>query len=301
MSIVKLLDGRSLAGRILAAVAARAGRLKREAGVAPGLGVLLAGDDPLAVATLMLKRRACERVGIFFLTTRLPGAPAQAGAIAALDRLNVDPRVHGILLQLPLPPYMDLSEVTRRLSPEKDIDCMHPLNLGTLVSGIPALPPCTPVAVQRLLEEHAYGPEGKRVAVCGTGRTLALPLANMLSQKREAANATVTVCPTLSPVALPLLREAEIIIADLGAPEALRGDMVREGAVVVDGGNHRMPDRASPGGYRLAGDVHFPSVAERAAAITPVPGGVGPVTVAVMLENTVIAAERALAGHRPGE
>lgn len=284
----RILDGRALARQVEAEVRARVERLERERGIRPGLDVVLVGEDPASVVYTRRKIKASERVGIRGRLHRLPASASQGELEALVDALNADPEVHGVLVQAPLPGGLDFEAVIERLSPAKDVDGLHPDNLGRLLAGSPALVACTPLAVVRLLEANGVELRGRRCVVVGRSRIVGRPLAALLL----ARDATVTVCHSRTPDLARHTRDAEVLVVAANRPGLIGPEHVAPGAVVVDVGIHRLPDG------RLAGDVRFEEVAARAAAITPVPGGVGPMTVAMLLHNTVEAAWRAPVGSR---
>lgn len=287
-----LLDGKRVAGQVRRDVAERAARLKASTGVTPALAALIVGDNPGSQVYVRMKRRACEEVGIEAETFNL-GQDATGEEVGEwVRRANANPRFHGILVQLPLPAQVDEGQVLRQLDPAKDVDGLHPENVGRLALGQPRFVPCTPGGIQELLLRTGHSPEGKKVVVCGRSQIVGTPVALLLMHKRSGANATVTVCHTGTRDLAATTRQAEVLIVAMGRPRAITGDMVGEGAVVVDVGVNRVDDPSRERGYRLEGDVDFDSVAERASAITPVPGGVGPMTVAMLTRNTLLAAER---------
>jgi len=225
-------------------------------------------------------------------TLHLPAETPEAELLDLIARINADPAIHGMIVQLPLPSHLDEQRVTGAIAPEKDADALHPLNVGRLFKGEPYLLPCTPAGVVELLVRSGHPPDARHVVICGRSNLVGRPLAAILIQKRQGANATVTICHTGTNDLAYYTRQADILVAAMGAPRVITADMVREGAVVIDVGINRIDDPTRKAGYRLVGDVDFDAVAEKAAAITPVPGGVGPMTVAMLLANTVTAAEQ---------
>lgn len=274
----RLIDGRALAAAVRARVGERVARL-RSRGVVPGLAVILVGDDPASQIYVRNKERAAGEVGIRSLVERLPAGVSQEAVLALVARLNADPGVHGILIQSPVPPPLDFEALVAALDPAKDVDGFHPLNMGLLARGRPALVPCTPKGVMALLRAAGVDPAGREAVVVGRSLIVGRPLALLLL----AADATVTVCHRRTADLATHTRRADILVAAAGRPGLIRPEMVKEGAAVVDVGINRVEGR-------IVGDVH-PQVAEVAAWLTPVPGGVGPMTVAMLLENTVAAAE----------
>jgi len=291
----ELIDGKAIAADVRREVAAAAADLA-EAGTRPGLAVVLVGVDPASQVYVRMKTRACEEVGIAARDIELPADTPQEELEALVDGLNADPGVHGILVQLPLPGDLDETPVVERVRPEKDVDGLHPVNVGRLALGDPdAVRPCTPAGIQELLRRIDFDPEGRRVVIVGRSNLVGRPLASILLQKEPFANATVTVAHSRTRELGAVTREAELLVAAVGRPEIITADMVREGAVVIDVGVNRVDDPSDERGYRLVGDVAFDEVREVASWITPVPGGVGPMTIAMLLHNTVTAAGRAAA------
>ncbi|MDE2860411.1 MAG: bifunctional methylenetetrahydrofolate dehydrogenase/methenyltetrahydrofolate cyclohydrolase FolD [Chloroflexota bacterium] len=291
-----VIDGNAIAQEIRAEATQAAADLQARSGVAPGLAVVLVGDDPASAVYVRNKERACREAGIRAETLNLPGDTSQNEIIAAVRRLNDDPAVHGILVQLPLPSHVDERSVILSLDPDKDVDGLHPVNVGRLVQGEPLFVPCTPWGIQEMLVRSGHSPEGKHVVVCGRSDIVGKPVAMLLVQKQTGANATLTMCHTGTADLAAVTRTADILVVAIGRAEAVTADMVSEGAVVIDVGINRVDDATRQRGYRLVGDVDYRGVSEKAAAITPVPGGVGPMTVAMLLKNTLRAAERAIAG-----
>ncbi|MFQ5677858.1 MAG: bifunctional methylenetetrahydrofolate dehydrogenase/methenyltetrahydrofolate cyclohydrolase FolD [Gemmatimonadota bacterium] len=296
----KLIDGRAIAAEVRAEVARRVAKLEGE-GIRPGLGVVLVGEDPASGVYVRMKTRACQEAGIVARDVHLPASVDAETLLGELDALNEDPEIHGILVQLPLPGHLDEPSVTERVRPDKDVDGFHPVNIGRLVRGDPdAIRPATPAGIQELLKRIGFDPTGRHAVIVGRSNIVGLPMAQILLQKEAWANATVTVAHSRTRDLGHISRQAELLIVAVGRPEIVRGDMVREGAVVIDVGVNRVPDEGSEKGYRLVGDVAFEEAAERAAWITPVPGGVGPMTIAMLLQNTVAAARRLGAGAPSG-
>ena len=286
-----IIDGKLMAEQIRAEIADGVARLKETAGVTPGLAAVLVGDDPASAVYVRNKRRACDEAGMFSDTLQLPAETSQDELIDVVRRLNDDSRFHGILVQLPLPPHIEERDVILAIDPDKDVDGMHPVSGGRLLAGAPRFLPATPAGVQQMLVRSGNDPGGKHVVVVGRSNIVGKPLALLLMQKAPGANATVTVCHTGTPNTADLTRQADVVVAAIGRPRALTADMVRDGAVVIDVGINRVDDPTRKTGYRLVGDVDYDAVAEKASAITPVPGGVGPMTIAMLLANTLRAAE----------
>jgi len=289
----KLIDGTAIGKQIREELKAEVAGL-RSRGVVPGLTVVLVGEDPASQVYVRMKGKAADELGMKSDTIRLPATTPEADLLALLDRLNADRAVHGILVQLPLPGHMDASKVLLRMKPEKDVDGFHPVNVGKLVIGDrTAFRPCTPAGVQELLVRSGADPGGKHVVVVGRSLIVGRPVANILMQKAPGANATVTVAHTGTHDLPSITRQGEILVVAAGRPEVIRGDMIRPGAVVIDVGVNRVADSAAKNGYRLVGDVNFAEAVEVASQITPVPGGVGPMTIALLMKNTVQAAKQA--------
>jgi len=296
-----IIDGKAIAAEIRAEVAERVRQLKEERGVMPAQAFILVGDNPASISYVRGKGNACEEAGIQSQTIHLPESTSEAELLELIASVNADPKVHGMLVQLPLPPQIDEQRVTAAIAPEKDVDGLHPMNVGRLFKGEPYLLPCTPAGVVEMLIRSGYPPDGQHVVICGRSNLVGRPLAAILIQKRAGANATVTLCHTGTKDLAYHSRQADILVAAMGRAKAITADMVREGTVVVDVGINRVEDASRKSGYRLVGDVDFEAVAEKVAAITPVPGGVGPMTVAMLLTNTVKAAEALTAGEAGGK
>ena len=293
----RILSGRELAAEIRREVAVGVAEMRRRHGVTPGLATALVGDDPAASVYVRNKRRACREAGMVSETARLPATASQAEILAAVRRLNAEPRFHGVLTQFPLPAGISIRRVIESVSPEKDVDGIHPYNLGRLLQGRPDFAPCTPAGVIELLLRHGCDPAGAHVVICGRSDIVGKPLAALLMRRGRGGNATVTVCHSRTRNLAEITRSADILIVSMGRPGAITADMVKDGAVVIDVGINRVADPGVRGGYRLVGDVDFDAVAQRAAAITPVPGGVGPMTIAMLLSNTLAAARSSIHGR----
>ncbi|HEX7937514.1 MAG TPA: bifunctional methylenetetrahydrofolate dehydrogenase/methenyltetrahydrofolate cyclohydrolase FolD [Gemmatimonadaceae bacterium] len=286
-----LIDGVAIAKKIRARVADGVRELVSKGGPVPGLTVVLVGDDPASAVYVNSKGKACAEAGMAGDTIRLPASTSQAELLAIVDRLNADPKVHGILVQMPLPKQIDSETVLRRIDPRKDVDGFHPVNVGKLLIGDKdAFAPCTPSGVMVLLREYEVRTAGARAVVIGRSTIVGKPMASLLIQ--PGADATVTICHSRTRDLAAHTREADIIVAAAGKPGVLTGDMVKPGAVVIDVGINRVEDKSNAKGYRLVGDVDFESVKPVASLITPVPGGVGPMTIAMLLDNTLRSATR---------
>ena len=286
----RILDGKALAAELRAETAAAVAEMKAAGGRAPGLGVVLAGNDPASRSYVSAKEKACAEAGIHSREIALPASAGRAEILAAVRDLNADDAIDGILVQLPLPDAAGEREVIEAIDPAKDVDGFHPVNVGRLVLGLPAFVPCTPAGVMEILRRAGVPLAGAAAAVIGRSPIVGRPLSILLSQK--GVDATVTLCHTRTPDLARFTRAADIVVVAAGRPNTLTGDMVKPGAVVIDVGVNRVPDSAKAAGYRLVGDVDFAAVAQKAAAITPVPGGVGPMTIAMLLRNVVEAARR---------
>ncbi|TRZ91997.1 bifunctional 5,10-methylene-tetrahydrofolate dehydrogenase/5,10-methylene-tetrahydrofolate cyclohydrolase [bacterium] len=287
----KIIYGKEISAQIRVELKERVDRLKAR-GVTPGLGVVLVGEDPASISYVTAKAKGAEEIGMFEETIRLLPTSTEEEVLATVDRLNRDPKFNGILVQLPLPKWVNPDKVISFISVEKDVDGFHPINVGKLLRGEPCAIPCTPYGVVQMLTRSGYSPEGKHVVICGRSNLVGKPLAALLVQKKKGANATVTICHTGTKDLPNFTKQADILVAAMGAPRVITADMIREGCVVIDVGVNRVPDPASPKGFRLAGDCDFEGMLAKAEAITPVPGGVGPMTVTMLLLNTVEAAER---------
>ena len=285
------IDGKKIAAEIRAEVAAEAAAMKAS-GVEPGLAVVLVGENPASVSYVTAKERACAECGIRSFPVRLPATASQAELLAEVARLNADPAVDGILVQLPLPKGLDEQAVIRAIAPEKDVDGFHPISLGRLLLGLDTFVPCTPAGILELLARSGVDPAGRHAVVVGRSNIVGKPVAFLLARKGSGGNATVTMCHTGTRDLAAHTRTADILVVAAGRPGTVTADMVKPGAVVIDVGVNRVPDASKKAGYRLVGDVDYAGVAPIASLITPVPGGVGPMTIAMLLKNTLKAARR---------
>ncbi len=288
----KIIDGKKISAAILQDLKEDIAAL-RARGVAPGLAVVLVGANPASEVYVKAKRRTCIDLGIESFSHDLPESCTEKRLLKLIEKLNEDPRVHGILVQMPLPEHISEKKVLEAISPDKDVDGFHPVNVGRLLNGEECFVSCTPAGCQALLLRSGYDPAGKHVVIVGRSNIVGKPLAALLMQKANGANATVTVCHSHTRNISKITREADILIAAMGRPEFVKPNMVREGAIVLDVGVNRIPDATKKSGTRLVGDVAFAGVSRKARAITPVPGGVGPMTIAMLMTNTVKAARRA--------
>lgn len=291
----RVLDGKVLARQIRDEVAVEAQELIT-GGVQPGLAVVLVGEDPASQVYVRSKGKACEEAGMHSETIRLPAETSEAELLAVIDRLNADPKIHGMLVQLPLPKHINAEAVLRRIDPDKDVDGFHPVNVGKLVIGDPtAFKPATPYGVQEMLIRSGIETKGANAVVVGRSNIVGRPMANLMIQDAPGGNATVTVCHSRSRDLPAITRGADILVVAIGRPNFVTADMVKPGAVVIDVGINRVDDPDHPKGYRIVGDVDYEPTTQVASAITPVPGGVGQMTIALLLKNTIQAARQAAA------
>ena len=293
----KILDGKGLAEEIRGEVAAGVTEIQQKHGITPGLAAVLVGEDPASAIYVRNKRRACDEVGMVSDTFLLPANANNEQVLKTIQELNENKRFHGILVQLPLPPQVDELAIIESINPAKDVDGLHPINVGKLVQGRADFVPGTPFGIQQILMRNGHDPSGANVVVCGRSDIVGKPMAVLLMQRGDGANATVTVCHTRTKNMAEITRQADIIVAAIGQPDSITADMVKDGAVVIDVGINRVDDDSRKRGYRLVGDVDYEAVAEKASAITPVPGGVGPMTIAMLLVNTLTAARISIHGN----
>lgn len=286
---MKLIEGAPIADAVYRECLESFGQLKA-AGHLPGLAVVLVGEDPASKAYVGAKDRKCKELGLFSEKIEKPASITQAELLAEIDRLNADERIHGILVQMPLPKHLDTDEVIRRIDPSKDVDGLHPVNLGKLAMDDPTgFAPCTPAGCQRMLVESGIETAGKHVVIVGRSLLVGKSLALLMMGKGKGANATVTVAHSRTRDLPSVTRQADILVAAIGIARFIGSDHVREGAVVIDVGINRLEDATAKGGSRLVGDVDFDAVADQCEAITPVPGGVGKMTIAMLMANTIRA------------
>lgn len=286
----QVIDGKEISQKIRLEIKSDLEELKKKGGNA-GLAAILVGDDPASAIYVKYKARGCDEVGFYSEVKKLPRELSESDLLAEIDRLNKRDDISGILVQLPLPPQISEEKVILKIDPQKDVDGFHPFNVGMMLAGKPTFLPCTPYGIQELLTRSGNDPSGRHVVILGRGSLVGKPLSVMLSQKQKGANATVTLCHTGTKDLSRFTREADILVAAMGKPEFVKKDMVKPGVVVIDVGTNRIEDKSAKKGYRIVGDVDFQEVSQVAGAITPVPGGVGPMTVTMLLKNTLKAAK----------
>jgi methylenetetrahydrofolate dehydrogenase (NADP+)/methenyltetrahydrofolate cyclohydrolase len=286
-----IIDGKKIAESIRLEIKEATQRLKAERGYVPGLAFILVGENPASQAYVGMKGKACEEVGFYSVTERLSASTPEEALLRKVKAFNEDPRIHGLLVQLPLPAHISEHKVIDAIDPRKDVDGFHPVNVGKMVIGEKGFKPCTPAGIQELLLRSGNDPAGKHVVVVGRSNIVGKPIANILLQKQRGANAVVTIAHTGAGDLARFTKQADILIAAIGKAEAITGDMLKEGVVVIDVGSNRIDDPSAKKGYRFVGDVHFESASAVAGAITPSPGGVGPMTIAMLLKNTFLAAQ----------
>ena len=289
----QIIDGKQIAAEIRVEMKQEVAELKEKHGVTPGLAVVLVGEDPASVVYVRNKKRGCEEVGINSFEYKLEETASEEDVLAIVEKLNKDEQVHGILVQLPLPKQISDTKILNAIIPEKDVDGFHPMNVGKMLIGEPAFLPCTPHGIQELLIRSGNDPSGKHVVVVGRSNIVGKPGMAILMQKKDGANATVTVCHSRTKNLAEMTKQADILIAAIGRAKMITADMVSDGVVVIDVGVNRVDDPSAKRGYRLVGDVDFEAVKEKASAITPVPGGVGPMTITMLLKNTIQSAKGA--------
>jgi methylenetetrahydrofolate dehydrogenase (NADP+)/methenyltetrahydrofolate cyclohydrolase len=289
----RIIDGTEIASRIRLEIAKGIETLKRNSGVTPGLAVVLVGDNPASRSYVRNKNKAAHEIGIYSEQHTLPESASETELLALVEKLNADEKINGILVQLPLPAQISEQKVINAIAPYKDVDGFHPVSLGRIMTGERGFRPCTPFGIQKLLVYSGVKIAGSHVVVVGRSNIVGKPIANMLVQKGEDADATVTICHSRTRDLRSITLQADILIAAIGRPEFITADMVREGAVVIDVGINRIEDPTHPKGQRMVGDVKFDEVCRKAGAITPVPGGVGPMTITMLLFNTLQSAQDA--------
>jgi len=288
----KLIDGKAIARQVRAELKEDIESLKTR-GVTPGLAAVLIGDDPASHIYVRNKEKACKKVGIYSEVIRQPADFPETELIQLIDELNARSDIHGILIQSPVPNHIDEPAMVLRIDPAKDVDGFHPQNVGKMLLGAPTFLPCTPLGIVRMLQEIEVDPRGKKTVVLGRGNIVGKPLAAMLMQKQPGCNATVTICHTGTADIPNETRQADILIVAIGRTKFVGPDMIKNGAIIIDVGVNRVDDASREKGYYICGDVDFEGCLEKASMITPVPGGVGPMTIAMLLHNTVQAAKNA--------
>jgi methylenetetrahydrofolate dehydrogenase (NADP+)/methenyltetrahydrofolate cyclohydrolase len=286
----QLIKGAEVSKQIREEITKEIAELKEKQGVTPGLATILVGEDPGSKVYVGQKEKACNNLGIYSARTDLSAETSEAELLELVTQLNGDPKIHGILVQLPLPKHIDATRVIYSIEPDKDVDCFHPVNVGKLMIGTGHFLPCTPHGIMELLRRYDIATEGKHVVVVGRSNIVGKPIANLMLQPPPGGNATVTLCHTGTKDLATYTKTADILIVAVGKPKMITGDMVREGVVVIDVGVNRI-GKTPEGKAILAGDVDFDSVEPKASAITPVPGGVGPMTITMLMKNTVVAAK----------
>ncbi len=287
-----IISGKEIGAAIKDDLKTKVAMLKDKSGITPGLAVVLVGDDPASRSYVRAKSRVCERLGMIEKTFELDADTPEAEVLALVEDLNEDRTYHGILVQLPLPDHIDEEKVLLAIDPKKDVDGFHPVNVGRMMIGSETFLPCTPHGIQEMLMRSENDPEGKHVVIVGRSNIVGKPLANILIQKKTGANATVTVCHSRTKDLKAMTLQADILVVAMGRPAAITADMVKSGVVVIDVGINRVEDESRKRGYRLVGDVDFEPVKEKAKAITPVPGGVGPMTVTMLMVNVFESAQK---------
>ncbi|MCL6494357.1 MAG: bifunctional methylenetetrahydrofolate dehydrogenase/methenyltetrahydrofolate cyclohydrolase FolD [Ignavibacterium sp.] len=283
---MQLLDGKKIASEIRKELKEKIDVLKSQSKSVPGLVAILVGENPASQIYVASKSKACEEIGMKTKVEKFPSTLSEKELISIIDKYNSDNEYHGILVQLPLPKHINENKIIESISPKKDVDGFHPMSVGNLVIGKETFVSCTPAGIQELLKRYYINTRGKHVVVVGRSNIVGKPIANLMLQKNDYANSIVTVCHSAASDISYYTRQADILIAAIGQPEMIKGDMVKEGVVVVDVGINRIEDKTSSKGYRIVGDVAFDEVSAKASFITPVPGGVGPMTIAMLLSNT---------------
>jgi len=286
----EIISGTQVAADIRAELKETVAKLKADKGVVPGLVIVRVGEDPASVSYVKGKEKACDEIGIYQETIVYPDDVEEKTVLDKLVELNNDPKFHGILVQLPLPKHISEDKVIDIIDPKKDVDGFHPVNVGKLLIGNPYFMPCTPAGIQQLLVRSGNDPAGKHVVICGRSNIVGKPILAIMLQKKDGANATVSMVHTGTKDTTTITKQADILIAAVGRPQVITADMVKEGVVVIDVGVNRIPDDSKKSGFRLVGDTDFEAIKEKAKAITPVPGGVGPMTITMLMWNTANAA-----------
>ena len=290
--MAEIIDGRKISDEIKREAREESAQLKSQHGITPGLAFILVGENPASESYIRSKEKACADAGFYSITERMPAGISLSGLLAKIQQFNENPRIHGLLVQLPLPEHLDEEEVIEAIDPGKDVDGFHPYNVGRLIIGADTFKPCTPAGIQEMLVRSGNDPSGKHVVIVGRSNIVGKPIANILFQKQAGANAVVTIAHTGAKDLSSFTKSADILIAAIGKPRFISGSMLRPGVVVIDVGINRVADASAKNGYRIVGDVDFESAGKIAKAITPVPGGVGLMTVAMLLKNTLKAARK---------
>ncbi len=285
-----IIDGKKISQEIKDEVKTAVAKMKSERGIVPGLAFILVGENPASQSYVKSKGKACEEIGFYSVTERVPATISESELLAMVERFNKDEKIHGILIQLPLPKHINEQKVIETISPSKDVDGFHPASVGKMMIGLDTFYPCTPYGIVELLKRSNIDPSGKHVVVVGRSNIVGKPIANMLVQKKEWANAIVTIAHTGAKDISYYTKQADILIAAVGKANSITKEMVKPGVVVIDVGINRVEDATTKTGYKIVGDVDFDGVKEVASAITPVPGGVGPMTIAMLMVNTLKAA-----------
>ena len=288
----QIISGKEISEQIREELRKKVAYLK-DRGITPGLGVVLVGEDPASKIYVNNKIKACEDLGLKSKAVILPAEVTEDELLKKVDELNADPEIHAFLVQLPLPKHIDENKVINRIDPHKDADAFHPFNVGRMLIGDPIFLPATPHGIQEMLVRAGNDPAGKHVVIIGRSNIVGKPVAAILMQKGKGANATVTVCHSRTSNLQEIVKTGDIVVAAIGSPRFITKDMIKEGAVVIDVGTNRVEDATAKKGYRLVGDVDFENVKEVASAITPVPGGVGPMTIVMLMKNAISAAYKA--------
>lgn len=288
----KIIDGKNISEQIKFELIEEIKALK-EKNITPGLATMLIGENPASVSYVRMKEKMCSEIGILTKSYHLTGQTSEQELLSLIENLTNDTEIHGILVQLPLPNHINEQKIINAIPPDKDVDGFHPLSWGKLMTGEDTFLPCTPAGIQELLMRSGHSPEGKSVVILGRSQIVGLPLANILARKARGANATVTICHTGTKNLSHYTKQADILIAAMGKPEMVTADMVNENAIIIDVGVNRVEAPETKKGYRLVGDVHFESVSQKVKAISPVPGGVGPMTIIMLMKNTVKSAKNA--------
>jgi methylenetetrahydrofolate dehydrogenase (NADP+)/methenyltetrahydrofolate cyclohydrolase len=284
-----MIDGKQVAADMRAELKLKISELKDKGKSVPGLVAILVGEDPASKVYVGMKEKACIEVGLYSKLDRLSAETTEAELLQLIEQYNNDEKIHGILVQLPLPKHINEDAIIEAISPSKDVDGFHPINVGKMVIGKDTLLPCTPHGVVELLKRYNIETKGKHVVVVGRSNIVGKPVANMLLQKKAGANAVVTIVHSAAEDLTTITKQADILIAAIGVPEFIKSDMVKDGVVIIDVGVNRVEDSSKKSGYKLVGDVDFANVSEKSSYITPVPGGVGPMTIAMLLQNTYSA------------